>query len=309
MSPRPTAGRPARLLFFVGKGGVGKTTMASLLALKLARSGRRVLLNSIDPAHNLHDVFELPLGARPRQIVPGLEAMETDLDSWVKRYLRQTEEDLRSVYRYQETFNLHRYFRTLRYSPGLEEYAVLLALEDTVRRYHDREFIIFDTPPTALTLRFLALPDNALLWLTELSALRSLILEKKSIIVRVKHGRRGVLKDTDPILDKIEALIERYRAVAALLKEPERSRLFLVLNPDRLSLSESRVIWKQLRELQIGVGHVILNKLREGEDVPQSLSREFPGARLVIQPRKLCDDITGLELLESLPAPLDVAEL
>jgi arsenite-transporting ATPase len=299
----------AQLLFFVGKGGVGKTTCASLLALKLARSGRGVLLNSIDPAHNLHDVFQMPLSARPRRIVPGLQAMETDLESWVKRYLKQTEEDLRSVYRYQETFNLHRYFRTLRYSPGLEEYAVLLALEDTVRRYDGRQFILFDTPPTALTLRFLALPDNALLWLRELSAFRRLILEKKEIIVRVKQGRKGVLKDVDPILEKLEGLTGRYQQVSDLLKDPARTRIFLVLNPDRLSLSESKVIWNSLRGLGIRIAYLILNKLK-GEGGPDAaVAREFPGARLLSIPRKLCDDITGLELLESLQAPLDVSQL
>ena len=64
----------ARVLFFVGKGGVGKSTNSSLFALKLARSGRQVLLNSIDPAHNLHDIFQLSLDAKPKRIVPGLEA-------------------------------------------------------------------------------------------------------------------------------------------------------------------------------------------------------------------------------------------
>ena len=165
----------ARVLFFVGKGGVGKSTNSSLFALKLARNGKRVLLNSIDPAHNLHDIFQVSLGSKPKQIVPGLEAMETDLDQWVKKYLKDTERDFRSVYKYQESFNLHKYFRTLKYSPGLEEYAVLLALVDTLRRFADRDYIVFDTPPTALTLKFLALPDVSLLWLSELSQFRQLI--------------------------------------------------------------------------------------------------------------------------------------
>jgi len=170
----------ARVLFFVGKGGVGKSTNSSLFALKLARSGKQVLLNSIDPAHNLHDIFQTPLGSKPKQIVPGIEAMETDLDQWVKKYLKDTERDFRSVYKYQEAFNLHRYFKTLKYSPGLEEYAVLLALVDTLRRFADRDYIIFDTPPTALTLKFLALPDVSLLWLQELSQFRQLVPRQRA---------------------------------------------------------------------------------------------------------------------------------
>ena len=104
-----------KVLFFVGKGGVGKSTNAALFALKLAQSGRDVLLNSIDPAHNLRDIFEAALGQKPTRIYPKLMVMETDLGTWQKRYLKKTEEEFKSVYKYQYAFNLHKYFKTLKY--------------------------------------------------------------------------------------------------------------------------------------------------------------------------------------------------
>lgn len=297
----------ARVLFFVGKGGVGKSTSSSLFALKLARSGRRVLLNSIDPAHNLHDIFRVSLGSKPKQIIPGLEAMETDLDRWVKKYLKDTEQDFRSVYKYQEAFNLHRYFRTLKYSPGLEEYAVLLALTDSLRRFADRDFIIFDTPPTALTLKFLALPDVSLLWLNELSQFRQLILNKEQIITRIKKGRET--RERDPILGKITDLVDAYRGMSDLLKDPGNTRTFLVLNPDELSLAESQLIWKEMTNLGMKISYLIVNKATEDGDFVKRVKKLFPGARALVLASNDGNELTGIENLDSVELPFPVAEL
>jgi len=299
----------AQVLLFVGKGGVGKSTNSSLFAQKLARAGKRVLLNSIDPAHNLHDIFQVPLGSKPKQVVPGLEVMETDLDQWVKKYLKDTERDFRSVYKYQEAFNLHRYFRTLKYSPGLEEYAVLLALVDTLRRFADRDYIVFDTPPTALTLKFLALPDVSLLWLQELSQFRQLILDKEQIITRIRQGRKQGSRERDPILGKIADLVDLYRGMSELLKDPATTRTFLVLNPDELSLAESQLIWKEMTNLGMKIPYLILNKAKNDGGFVKRIEKQFPGPRLLVLTAMAGKELTGIEILDSVQLPLDIAEL
>lgn len=299
----------ARILLFVGKGGVGKSTNSSLFAQKLARSGKRVLLNSIDPAHNLHDIFQVSLGSKPKQIIPGLEVMETDLDQWVKRYLKDTERDFRSVYKYQEAFNLHRYFKTLKYSPGLEEYAVLLALVDTLHRFADRDYIVFDTPPTALTLKFLALPDVSLLWLQELSQFRQLILDKEQIITRIKQGRKQEVKERDPILGKIADMVDLYRGMSKLLKDPDSTRTFLVLNPDELSLAESQLILKEMANLGMNIPYLILNKARTDKGFANRIEKVFPGSLLLKLPAMAGKELTGIETLDSIKLPLDISAL
>jgi len=303
-----------KVLFFVGKGGVGKSTSSALFALKLARGGRSVFLNSIDPAHNLHDIFRAPLEARPREIVPGLLAAETDLAAWVKRYLQETEREFKSIYRYQESFNLHRYFRTLRYSPGLEEYAVLLALQDTIRKHGDRDYIVFDTPPTALTLKFLALPRVSLLWLNELSGLRRAILRKKEIITRIKRGRGEPEREGDPILSRIESLIEKYRGFSSVLQDTQRTRLFIVLNRDRLSLAESATIWKELDQLELPKPTVILNRYERKAGSPTdgefraTLKKQFPGAPILLLERQP-QEVVGVDRLDAIDLPMDIEEL
>ncbi len=287
-----------KILFFVGKGGVGKSTSSALFAVKLAKNGRKVLLNSIDPAHNLHDIFQIPLGPKPKQVLTNLSAMETDLNQWIKKYLKSMEDEFKSVYKYQEAFNLHKYYKTMKYSPGLEEYAVLLALSDTIGKHKDKDYIIFDTPPTALTLKFLALPNVSLLWLKELLKFRQLILKKKEIITRIKRGKRGKAVERDPILAKIESMISNYQNLVRLFNNADITSVFLVLNPNKLSLAESLTIWQELNVLKMSIPFLILNKFREEEKFIQILEKEFRGSKI----HKLYEqkeEIIGLKTLES----------
>jgi len=297
-----------KILFFIGKGGVGKSTHAALAALKLAKNRQKVFLNSIDPAHNLSDIFLVPLGPRPKEVIPGLAGVETNLDLWIKNYLNETEKDFKSVYRYQEVFNLHKYFKILKYTPGLEEYAVLLALRSTIEKHKNFDYIIFDTPPTALTMRFLALPHTSLVWLKQLKEFRSLILQKKEIITRIKQGKNGDTKEKDPVLLKIDSLINTYRDLVSLFTNTSVTHIFLIINPDNLSFSESIRIRETLKELGMPVDSVILNKYSGEESFIRQLKKEFRGSRIIIT-EKQDKEIVGIECLESVPLDVDLLDL
>src|SRR5215218_3321664 len=76
-----------QVLFFGGKGGVGKTTCAAATALAASRLGRRVLLVSTDPAHSTSDIFERRIGAEPMELLPSLHAMEIDAAAESRNYV------------------------------------------------------------------------------------------------------------------------------------------------------------------------------------------------------------------------------
>ncbi|MBN2050289.1 MAG: ArsA family ATPase [Spirochaetales bacterium] len=289
-----------KILFFTGKGGVGKSTNSALRAVHLASGGHRVLLNSIDPAHNLHDIFKMPLSEKPKEIAPGLQVIETDLNVWVKKYLKDMEQEFKNVYRYMEAFNLHKYFKILKYSPGIEEYAVLLAMENTLQRYQDKDYIIFDTPPTALTLKFLALPKVSLLWLKELASFREQILKKKDIVAKIHRKNAEVC--ADPVLERIEHLIQRYERISDLLTDEKKTSVHIVLNNDSLSLAESEDIFREVTNLGIKVTTVILNKFNGSGDSPKDLEKHFKGTELLTLPAGE-GECTGLETLTSFPLP------
>ena len=88
-----------RVLFFGGKGGVGKTTCASAMALAASRAGKRVLLVSTDPAHSTSDMFEREIGPEPVQLLPNLHGLEIDGAFETQRYVKNVKEQISDAVR------------------------------------------------------------------------------------------------------------------------------------------------------------------------------------------------------------------
>jgi len=249
--------------FFLGKGGVGKTTLSSAFALVLARSGKKVLIASLDPAHNLGDCLKEPLKGEPKRIEPNLDALEVDLAKWVDKYLEDSRKQLKSTYSYNLTLNLDSFFNILKYSPGTEEYAMLWAIEDIhCRLAPDYDIVVFDTPPTALSLRFLSLPALSGLWVAELTKLRERILERRQTITRLNPespvAASCVDKGDDKVYGKLGSIKSRLAALNTLFSK--NSFLSVIVNPDELSVLEALRIKDELVHLEIPISAVCVNK-------------------------------------------------
>ncbi len=251
-------------IFFLGKGGVGKSTSSALTALHLAETGKKVQLVSMDPAHNQSDIFEKKFSEKAVKIGENLTVKEIDINVWVKKYLSDIQFQVKRSYSYLTAFNLEDYLDIIKYSPGIEEYALLMAYKNIRKNAGATDFIIFDMPPTALTLKFLTLPHLSLLWLKNLLGLRNKIIEKREIITKVKWGKKEV--ETDKIKNKLQKQIKDYKAVKAVFEDTEKTCLNLVLNTDKLSFSESGLIVKKLAEFNITVKNIFLNKFTDGFD-------------------------------------------
>ncbi|MGD8901849.1 MAG: ArsA family ATPase, partial [Desulfobacterales bacterium] len=136
--------------FFIGKGGVGKSTTSAVTAIQFARNARDTLLVSMDPAHNQCDIFQQNFSEKPKRVADHLEVKEVDVDFWIEKYLKKTEKTIKQTYTYESAFNLQNYFNVLQFSPGLEEYALLLAFENVLHTHGNKDIIMFDMAPTAL---------------------------------------------------------------------------------------------------------------------------------------------------------------
>lgn len=279
-----------RLSFFTGKGGVGKSTLSSLYALAQAKRGRQMLLVSMDPAHNLGDIFQRDLGEEPVHCAEGLLVCEPDIREWSKRYINDIEEQVRASYRYLTALNLEGYFSVLRHSPGLEEYAMSLIFRTLLERHSGLDTLVFDMPPTALTLRFLASPSISRIWLEQLIALRRAMLERKDMITTVTLGRRVV--ETDRILRRLEVERETARSAEELFRD-DRTTFFVVRNPDTLSTKEAERIQGELATLGLFPVHMLLNKM--GTDAAGSAVGAEAFAVFPYSPAELC----GLPALEN----------
>jgi arsenite-transporting ATPase len=269
-----------KIAFFMGKGGVGKTTISSTVAYQLGKEGKKILIVSLDPAHNLGDVFQKKLSNDIQPLDTNLDGMEIDLAVWVARYLKQSRDEIKSNYMYQNSIGVETYINILKYSPGTEEYAVLWAIEFVYKQYASvYDLIIFDTPPTALTLRFLAMPSITSLWVKELSKMREKILKRRQTILAINpdasivknsrdesgaavHGATD--KKDDQIYIKLSSISGRLAELQKLFAG--ESYLSVVVNPDTLSVSEALRIRQELGSLGVHINSVCLNKTAAGKE-------------------------------------------
>jgi arsenite-transporting ATPase len=277
-----------KIIFYSGKGGVGKSTIAAATAWQLSRK-HRVLITSLDPAHNLGDIFCTDLKDKKTKFTENLYLSEVDLQKRSRDYLQREVNVLSETYRYLQALNLDDYFSVLKYSPGIEEYALLTAIEETIRKEKDFEYIVFDTPPTGLTLRFLALPKVTITWVERLMQIRRKILEKRYTIQKI----RGELKEgqknpeirlkydegDDDILKRLKTLYQNYSALNAILQGRDCSIM--------LALKESERLIEGLRELNLPLRLLIDNKVtgenREMAGRVENILREKHGGDIPVK--------------------------
>ncbi|HEU19644.1 MAG TPA: ArsA family ATPase [Deltaproteobacteria bacterium] len=310
-----------KILFSTGKGGVGKSTMAAAAAWQLSRD-QRVLIISLDPAHNLGDIFGVTLAGGRKRFSANLHLGEVDLQQLSKEYLKREIDVLSGSYKYLQTLNLDNYFSVLKYSPGIEEYALLTSIEATIRNEEDYDIIIFDTPPTGLTLRFLALPRVTITWIDRLIQIRRKILEKRYTIQKIRgNPEEGTLdsgiilnynEDDDDILRRLRVLKTNYETLTSIL-EGRDCAIFVVFNPDLLSLRESQRLVEGLHELHLPLRLMINNKVTTDNEamadhVEKTMLRRaehIPVERIALHRELQSRDATKLyEIEEDIASPL-----
>jgi arsenite-transporting ATPase len=282
------------LMFFIGKGGVGKSTSSALTSVYFSQTARKTLLVSMDPAHNQRDIFERNFSEKPQKVSGMLTVKEVDTDFWIEKYLKETQRQIKSTYRYESAFNLQNHFNVLQFSPGLEEYALLLAFEDIINTFKNHDVIIFDMAPTALSLRFFYLPFITLIWLEELLKLREAIYAKKEIISKIKIGK--IEFEQDKIKEKLKNLIDNYESLRKCFLS-DATRINMVMNNDPLSFSETFRIREKLTAIGIKIEKVVINKLKSGENV-ESVVKEFKGQKIIKFPLS-SKSIIGLSMIKT----------
>jgi len=312
-----------KILFYTGKGGVGKSTMAASAAWQLSKKSR-VLIVSLDPAHNLGDIFCVSLNGKEKRMHDRLLLREVDLHKLSRDYLEREIGVLTRTYSYLQTLNLDRYFSVLKYSPGIEEYALLTSIEETIRKDGSNfDTIIFDTPPTGLTLRFLALPQITITWIDRLAHIRRQILDKRHTIQKIRgpateEEKKQEVKlaydeKDDAVLQRLMALKGNYESLTGILQGPDCG-VVLVFNPDMLSLRESERLVEGLRDINLPLRLLIQNKVTEenravaGQVVAElrKMVGDVPLLQVALSTQVACGlDSTLYEIPEDLVTPLD----
>ena len=255
----PIPERP--VLFFGGKGGVGKTTMAAAAALEMAARGRQTLLVSTDPAHSTGDVLQAKLGDRPQPVAEGCWAMEVDPEREADRYIEAVKSRVESAAPPRLIGEVYRQIDIARVSPGALESALFdrftRILEEEGAGY-DR--IVFDTAPTGQTLRLLSLPELMTTWIGGLIQRRRKV-GALSRMWRNVAGSEAEDLEHDPHLDALEARRDRFRAARRVLTDARRTAFVFVVIPERLPIWETEKAVEALSRHGVPVGAIIVNQV------------------------------------------------
>lgn len=274
--------------FFTGKGGTGKTTVAAGVALQLAARGHKTLLVSLDPAHSVSDILELA-SADGKELSGNLAVQEPDFDRINEDYLKQQLDNLREMNNRLTAFSLDHLLDTLEYSPGQEEYAIILHLKRVLETESGKhEYAVFDTPPTGMILRIFSLPLRSRIWLDKLTELREKIIDRRELIGQIrKREKAESYYREDPVLKKLKELASDYSALEKFFRE--RAMIYLVLNNDRLVLAESARLKQKLEKMGIRLSGVINNKFREPDSTGLLESAGFDPGEMIRIPEYKAD--------------------
>ncbi|WIK81635.1 ArsA family ATPase [Micrococcus lylae] len=271
------------VVFFGGKGGVGKTTVASAAAAALAAAGRRVLVVSTDPAHNLGHLWDTQVGDSETELLTmegggAVVGLEVDPDAVAARHLDAVKDTVRGLMPEHLHREVDRYFRLAAASPGTHEAALLERISRIALEARERfDVVVFDTAPTGHTARLLELPTLMGAWADGLLARRDRT-ERFADAMRGLDGRRGLegprTAQERRDLRIREVLTERRRIFAdmeALLADGRRCAFVPVLTAERMPVLETVQLCRRLAEDRIAVAALVVNR-RSPEDVGEVLA-------------------------------------
>ncbi|NTW50986.1 MAG: arsenical pump-driving ATPase [Chlorobiaceae bacterium] len=287
--------QPPRYLFFTGKGGVGKTSIACATAMQLADQGRRVLLVSTDPASNVGQVFGVEIGNRITPMVeasPNLFALEIDPQAAARAYRERIVAPVRGILPEAVVKGIEEQLSGACTTEiaAFDEFTALLTDTALTEGY---EHIVFDTAPTGHTIRLLQLPGA---W----------------------SGFLEASKDGASCLGPLAGLEKQrtqYRGAVEALADPSKTRLVLVARAQQVTLREVARTHDELAAVGLSRQYLVINGLLPSSEaqqdqlaaaihereqsalssMPESL-RSLPCDRLLLKPFNL----VGLDALRKL---------
>jgi arsenite/tail-anchored protein-transporting ATPase len=224
----------ARIIVYSGKGGVGKTSVAAATALLCAERGLRTIVISTDIAHSLADSFDRPLGPEPTEIAARLWGQQSDVYHNIRKYWGTIQSYVASVFRWRGLDEVMAEEMTV--IPGMDELASLLWIAE----HHDTgayDVIVVDAAPTGETLRLLSLPEAGKWWLEKIMPIeRSIARLAGPVLSRTI----GMPMPGDPVFAAGEELFHKLEHMHALLSDPTRSSIRIVLNLEKMVIKESQ---------------------------------------------------------------------
>ena len=267
----------SRIYIFTGKGGVGKSSVASAHALKSAREGKRTLLVSTDMAHNLGDIFEISLGREPVKYQENLDLYEIDPDYVMEHDFSDMTTSLNKLLPAGDGNSMEDFGML----PGMEELFSLLKISDLHREgKYDR--LIVDCAPTGETLSLLKFPELLSWYMEKFFPLGKAAVRLLSPVSRklfqVELPNRQAMNDIERMYFKLIGLQE-------LLKDRQTTSIRLVTMPEKMVVEETKRNYMYMNLYDFNVDGLYINRI-----LPSDLDNDFFDEWLIIQ-KKYMDEL------------------
>lgn len=258
----------ARFTFFIGKGGVGKTTISSAYAInRAARQPRRkILLLSTDPAHSLGSILQLKVGDRPKRLPAAgqLWCRQLDAERQIKSFLKREREELLSLLGQGSLLTRDELEPLLDTSlPGMAEVGALLAIDQLLAGDFDE--IVIDTAPMGHAIRLFQMPAHFAKFLEVLE-----IAASRDVVLASHFGGRV---RREPGLERWSAMVDRLQRVL----QEQGSKPVLVTTPEPFSLKQALRSAESFAEQRIS--EVVLNRVVERPGECPRCTRQTAEAR------------------------------
>jgi arsenite-transporting ATPase len=242
-----------RIILYLGKGGVGKTTVAAATALRSAQLGYKTLVASTDIAHSLADSFDIPLGATPVQLADNLWGQEISVVADIHNYWGTLQNFVSKAMSGPGISNV--VADELSAFPGMDEIVSLLHIN---RQAKERAFerVIIDAAPTGETIRLLTMPDTFRWYAGHVSRLES------AVVMRALKPFAGrLLQGPTEILEAVSTLDAATADLRATLSDPSISSYRVVLQPEKMVMREAERAVSYLGLFNYPVDSVIINRI------------------------------------------------
>ena len=218
-----------RLILYLGKGGVGKTTLSAATAARAASLGKRTLVVSTDLAHSLADALDTTLSAEPKQVAENLWGQEINALEELRTNWGRMQDYVTTVLKKQGINSVAAEEMAL--IPGMDEIVALLNIH---RQARDGNFdvVIVDAAPTGETVRLLSMPETFLWYVNHATGWKNVAFNAAKPLLR------SFLPGVN-VLDSLQKLNDRVKVLREVLSDPDVSSYRLVLTPEKMVIKEA----------------------------------------------------------------------
>ena len=254
-----------RIILYLGKGGVGKTTVSAATAVRSAQLGKRTLVVSTDLAHSLADCFQTNLTSSPIELTQNLWAQEVNVLDEMRRGWGKLQESVTKSLRKQGIDSV--IAEELALIPGMDEIVSLINIYRNARE-NNFETVIIDAAPTGETVRLLSMPDT-FQWYA------GRVMKLKGGVMNLARPLLKAVLPTTEILEAVQSLSERVKALREVLSDPDISSYRPVVNPERMVLKEALRAETYLALFGYPIDGVVCNRVIPAGDYQDAFMQDI----------------------------------